>query len=387
MAGYIFLLNDLDSLNYCIDKGLYSTIMSMPKGKWKMHHEATFADYVTMKEGDNIYFFIKRNIYGIGELVNIAGQDCKFSNYPEACLPVPYKYEDIKDSLLLDEGPESVNFRWICLFRPAPHFFADGVDMDEVLSSNPSAFRMIRALQRVSFIKFDDDENQAFKDVLLKNNQAVLGLPLENRAVRVFPDGHEKMHASVQEKILSTDYKIKIEPFLESCSRDDFIQHEMAIEAGLLYQISNKDSDTVSVFGEWDYISHQVIASPFKPIHYMDKMDVFGYSYIIGHAPTKSAYFVTEIKKDIATKDDIEQTLKYVDWIKDEYCFNDYSMINAFVVAYSFDQQVIDYKNLNAIRQYTIGRRPAKTLMWNNLKLVKYSYNSSEKRLDFEIVG
>lgn len=386
MAGYIFLLNDIDSLNFCIRNGVYSTIMSQPNGKWRAHHEATFADYVTMKEGDNIYFFIKRKIYGIGELVNVAGQDCKFSNYPGACLPVPYKYGDIKDSLFLDSGPESANFRWICFFKPSPHFFIHGVDMDEVLSSNPSAFRMIRALQKVSFIKFDDEENQAFKDVLLKNNQEVLGSSLETRAAQVFIDNHEKIHAAVQGK-LSSDYKFKIEFFLESCSRDNFIEHEMAIEAGLLYQIAYKDADTINIFGEWDYLSHQVIASPFKPIHYMDKMDVFGYSYITGHAPTKSAYFLVEIKKDAAIEDDIEQALKYVDWIKDEYCFNDYSMINAFVVAYSFDQEVINYKNQNAIRQYAIGRRPAKTLMWNNLKLVKYSYNDSRKRLDFDIVG
>lgn len=375
------------SLSFCVRNGVYSTILSMPNGNWRLHQEATFADYVTMKKGDNVYFFINRNIYGVGELVDIAGQDCKFSNYPGACRPVSYNYEEVKDSLLLDSGSESVKMRWACFFKPSPHFFAQGVDMDEVLSSNPSAFRMVRALQKVSFIKFDDDENQAFKDILLKNNQEILRLPLANRETRIFKDDHVAIHASVQKKVLTKDYRIKIESFLEGCSEDALIKHEMAIEAGLLYQLTYKDSGTIKIFGEWDYFSHQVVASPFKPIDYMDKMDIFGYSYISGHKPTKSAYFLTEIKKGSASNDDIEQTLKYVDWLKDEYCFNDYSMINAFVVAYSFTQDVIDYKNKNAIRQYTIGRRPAKASMWNNLKLVKYSYNDSKKRLDFEIVG
>ena len=49
----------------------------------------------------------------------------------------------------------------------------------------------------------------------------------------------------------------------------------MAIEAGLIHQFSINDPHTCDLFGEWDYLSHQVIASPFKPIDYMDKMDLF----------------------------------------------------------------------------------------------------------------
>ena len=36
--------------------------------------------------------------------------------------------------------------------------------MDDVLASNPSQFRMLRAFWKLSFIKIDDDENQALID-------------------------------------------------------------------------------------------------------------------------------------------------------------------------------------------------------------------------------
>lgn len=36
--------------------------------------------------------------------------------------------------------------------------------------------------------------------------------------------------------------------------------------------ISSKE-DNGTPFGTWDYVSHQVAASPFKPIDYMDKND------------------------------------------------------------------------------------------------------------------
>lgn len=59
-----------------------------------MHHEGTFADYFGMKQGDNIYFFIKRKIYGIGKIINV-GSDCKYWNYIGAEKPLNYEYNGI----------------------------------------------------------------------------------------------------------------------------------------------------------------------------------------------------------------------------------------------------------------------------------------------------
>jgi hypothetical protein len=82
---------------------------------------------------------------------------------------------------------------------------------------------------------------------------------------------------------------------LSSCAEEDRLKHEMAIEAGILHQLSIKDEDTCDIFDDWDYLSHQVIASPFKPIDYMDKMDLFGYSYLPEFEPTKARFLVGEI--------------------------------------------------------------------------------------------
>nr|NIV99868.1 hypothetical protein [Candidatus Saccharibacteria bacterium]NIW80222.1 hypothetical protein [Calditrichia bacterium] len=54
MAGYIFNLDNLHSLKLYIQNGVYSTKLSPPRGYWQTHHEGTFADYATMKQGDNI---------------------------------------------------------------------------------------------------------------------------------------------------------------------------------------------------------------------------------------------------------------------------------------------------------------------------------------------
>ena len=169
MAGYIMTLSDIDSLTYCVKTGTYSTNLGTPKGNWMTYHEGTFADYLSMKPGDSIYFFIKRKIYGIGKLIEIHSE-CRFLNYIGADRPVDYSKKNYKKlEPLLDEG--AANNRCLCVFEPSPLFFLNGVDMDDALNSNPDRFRMLRAMWKVSFIKVDDDENQALMDIILKRNE------------------------------------------------------------------------------------------------------------------------------------------------------------------------------------------------------------------------
>jgi len=122
MAGYLFALNNEDSLAECLEMGIYGTVISKnATGRWNPTKEATFADFVTMKSGDNVYFFIKRKIYGIGELLEIKSTnhgiaDCKFCNYPNACEP-----KNPANGISVFIKPTDI--RWVCTFKPSPYFF------------------------------------------------------------------------------------------------------------------------------------------------------------------------------------------------------------------------------------------------------------------------
>jgi hypothetical protein len=381
MAGYLFLLDSEVSLTRCIEQGVYATQFHLNPGThfWNKPYEATFGDYATMHEGDNVYFFINRKIYGIGVLTNV-GNDCKYFNYPTASTPSVQDYLTVQPNLLWDQGPKSVDQRCICSFRPDPCFFRDGVDMDDVLSSNPMAFKMLRVIWKVSFIKFDDIENQAFRDILIKRNQ--------NALARITPDNvfsFAPANERMAERLRVNDHRMQngISVILDQAAEGTVIRHEMAIEAGILHQLSAREPSTYGIFGNWDYLSQQVVASPFKPVDYMDRMDIFGYSYVPEHKPTISKHLIIEIKKDAAEPDNVEQVMRYVDWVKDEYTHGDYSTIQAFLVAYDFDGSVIERKNRVGKRKYIIGVRPARSLEWDNLRLIRYSYNVVLHKLEF----
>lgn len=386
MAGFLFSLDSEDSLVDSINKGIYSTRLSAPNNVWRIHHEGTFADYCSMQEGDNVYFFIDRKIYGIGTLRNING-DCKFLNYPNANLPTVQNYDEIQNQLLLDLGNnESINLRFICTFIPYPVFFRNGIDMDEILSSSPNSFKILRAFWKLSFIKFSGEENQAFKNILLRRNINAIHNPNDENT---FGTNFQVFHEIIREKTLNNNrYKLSVAPFLNTIANENgSLKHEMAIEAAIIFQLTIKHQQTINVFGNWDYLTHQVVASPFKPVDYMDKMDVFGYRYIENQKPTICNYLVIEIKKGKVDSQDILQLMKYVDWIKNEYAFGDYSMIKAFLVGSEFTEKAINEFSEIVERKFIYGVRPSVSSVWNDVKLIKYTFNTETNLLNFEIIA
>jgi len=109
----------------------------------------------------------------------------------------------------------------------------------------------------------------------------------------------------------------------------------------------------------------------------MDKMDMFGYRYIKGY-DTISKYMTIEIKKDVADTSVIEQIMKYVDWIQGEYAHGDYSMIEAFIVAADFLEEVIRLRDEKCVRYFTKGFRPSVSCTWRGVRLIKYEYDGRE---------
>ena len=387
MAGYLFSIGkknnkpDFDTLYEFINRGVYSTNIPNPHRIWKPYQEGTFADYFSMNEGDNIYFFIDRKIYGIGRLININGH-CKFLNYPNSNQPTIQRYQEIRPLLLYDKGVRAINNRFLCTFEASPHFFQNGIDMDEVLSSAPEKFKILRAFQNLSFIKFSDTENQGFKDIILRRNIAAINTPNEDN---IFNQNIEESHSEIREKTNGNDhYVVEIAPFLNTINNPNgSLKHEMAIEAALIFQLNYNKSNAREIFGAWDYLSHQVIASPFKPLHYVDKMDVFGYNFIPNQKPTICDFLVVEIKRGEISSQDILQLMKYVDWIKNEYAYSDYSMIKAFMLGYSYTQEALENFAENIERKFIKGVRPSVSTEWNNVTLVQYRFNEDTQLLDF----
>ncbi len=361
MAGYVFAIggdtNPVDVIRKCAENGVYSTYMNSIS---PIPFEGTLADYMSMKPGDNIYFFCKRKYYGVGELISV-GPDCKYCNYPHSSARTVIPYDDIRDTLLLDEGAESNKYRWICTFKGSPYFFEEGIDTDEILTYKPNTFKMLRAFWKVSFIKLSDEENNSLKEIFLLRHQR----EIENQ-IGILPESNQT-HTNISAHDL-TEYIISPTDMLRTCTTRGRVNHEMALEAAVVYDLCH--GNIVSL-GNWDYVSHQVVASPFKPIDYMDKIDVLAMRFMEGtKLPCK--YLVAELKKDAADEGTIDQVLKYVDWVCNEYAYGDYEAIEACIIAAEYPNEIAQYYLEVVQRYYTLGSHPVRNKQWANLRLFKY---------------
>lgn len=362
MAGYVFAIgnntNPVEIIKKCAQQGVYSTFL---KSLSSQPFEGTLADYISMKPGDNIYFFCKRKYYGIGEIVN-TGLDCKYCNYPGSTELKEFDYDSIKDNLLVNNGQKSNNNRWLCTFKGSPYFFEEGIDTDEILKYKPNTFKMLRAFWKLSFIKLGDEENESLKEIFLLRHQKQL-----EEHTGIFPE-ENTFHQAISNHENLSSYIINPKDLLKSLTNSDGnITHEMALEAGVVYDLCKNNID---VLGCWNFVSHQVIASPFKPIDYMDKIDVFATRYL-QNTKIPCKYLVAELKKDGAGTDSIDQVLKYVDWVCSEYTYGNYDAIEACIIASSFDD-MLTYFTKTVKRFYTVGSHPAKNGEWNKLKLIRY---------------
>lgn len=277
------------------------------------------------------------------------------------------------------------------MFKSSPYFFKNGVDMDDVLSSDPDAFKMLRVFHQRSFIKLDDVENRALKSFIIQRNEQDLHTY----------DSQKHYDGSNQEKILN-DVKTKfctdkdtyilnaVDIFQEGMKVKKYpnkISSETYVE-GLILDYTKRQN---RLLGYWDFISRQYPASPAKPSEYVDFMDLFGYRYVHDYVKDGiiSKYIVIEVKADEINEDTVLQVMKYVDWVCKEFAHNDYSMIEAYIIGYSMRENLLeDNKNLYTRNFIKSSKRNAnrgidvETGVWREVKYVSYVdiYNDMKHR-------
>lgn len=376
MAGYIFAVAKDSWNDFCeenLKKGFFAPFVSM-LDKTKTARQiksiynvllASYADLVTMKAGDNIYFLSNRKLYGIGNAVNI-DSDCKYDNYINASALLSDDQVETDSALTT----QATNARWVCFFVPAPQFFKLGVDMDDVLRYKPNVFKMLRAFENRSFIKIDDEENRALKEYIFLENEKV------GRSEEVHFAFDDSLHASLHDRDL-LPYILNLRKALEAHDIDE-LRSEMLVEAFFLQKVAK---GKIPFMGSWDHLTHQLIASPFKPLKYIDKIDVFGYRFS-EHYPDDpkliTKFLIIELKKDKVNKSTLEQLMQYVDWICDEYASGDYSLIEAYVLGPGIVRNTAQAKQDVCQRSYIASTHPVVQKKWTNVKFIQYQIEEDD---------
>ncbi len=343
---------DAKAKQYALEKCIYEGIYSARCSETGAPFIGTLADYLGMKTGDNIFFFKDRTIYGIGELVNIAEVDCRYRVKPRT---------EGGESLI--EVNDPISHPFVCTFKPKPYFFKSGVDMDEVLMFNPDIMKSLRFFSKRTFMKLDDFECDAIKNILVRKNEDCLTSFDADKHYAYSDLVHEKMAEKIKED--EDGYKLSIFDYIS----DGKVSSEYYIEGAIMNLLRNSTS---RVIGKWDFIGRQYPASPPKPSEYEESMDLFGYRYVPGYRGAISKYIVIELKTGTINREHVQQTMKYVDWISREYSKGDYSMIEAYTVGYDKEENIEQQVAPITDRNYIIESHPVENRKWQDLRILSY---------------
>jgi len=389
MAGYIINLASKEKLGLYVTHGAYGTIIKRPKNNyWAYAQERTLADYLTIRPDALVFFFLRREIYGVGRVVSfkVGSQELvALANYPGASFPHASPPRNPEDYLWRENGEK--NLRWVIFFEPHPYFFKTGLDMDEVLASDvKGVVRALRVFEGVSFMQMEDDEAQVILDLLLRHNEKVINGFLSTKDV--FDSKAKQTHDGICEHDL-TRYNIDLDGLAGKYTNlDGSIRHEALVHAWLANALAKKQGQAINIFGDWDYVANQYPASPQKPVRYMDRIDIFGYvekAISPDVSPTVVRYKIVEIKKDkVQSRDAINQLIKYVDWIAHTRAGGNYSMVDAYFVAHDYADSVVKYVQDTLPKDFVTPRRPYAPAQWKQLHLIRYNYTGGTPALELQ---
>jgi hypothetical protein len=361
---------------------------------------ATFADLATIRDGDLVFFFKKRRIYGVGRLERAGdAQHCVVLNYPGALTPAP-NVPSADDAIIgPDVDAEWRRIRVVVRFRPFPHYFSDGIDMDEFLSS-PWADDAwgLRFWQGFSFQQLGEREANDLLTTFYRRFandvrpiSQIAEAPAAALDVRYRSDLHRPFAVSDIVAPNPGDY------IADGELRSEELLHGLLVDQldpilGLHGSALLRSDDRLDIF-------HELAASPPKPPTFGDWIDLMttrSYPTLTGDARRAIHYEVIEVKKGsfgILSQmydKNIPQVMKYVDFIAQRYAGGNYAAVSATVIARRFGDPLLErHRQAQQVesgvstRAYVLDPHdPNPTRTWQQLRLLTYSWDGNALQIE-----
>lgn len=270
--------------------------------------------------------------------------------------------------------------RWLIQFEPSPSILVDGVDMDDLLSYRSYAYRSLRQWESLSFLKLDCDEAAAVREAVLLANYSYAKSGQQPQLEALSTESVAHRLAQLGAPIPASPSS---RPIISHWRNGRGLGAESALEASVLMDLATPNSSSMKAFGKWDWLYRQVPASPPKPSKYASRMDILcSRAYSDAHR-FPASYLVIELKKGSAELRDVDQVMRYVDWIAREYCGGNYSRVDAAIVARAVDAKVLSYAGECGQRTYTLGSQRSQTTKWTSIALYGYEVAADNESLQF----
>ena len=311
-SGVFIVLYDQATLNLYLSKGIYGFLMPPiydPVSFKSMHYHA-LGDYACIREGTDVFFFLKRKIYYGGKVIGSKNHAAFYLNGQYSPLG-----KKANANLYWDESKRNI---YKSTDKPGIFKIKSGQDKCQPY-----------------LIRFED--NSGLKGKYISSDELYFELgkfpyPLPTNAIsgmsfctmtpgevsvalKLIETSNEKINIETDENIELTEDPLPFTPSLGFTSINEAMEqsdNEAHLEALLLANPSIWPED---IRPTGDYVlCRQVPMSPFKPPQWIDKANICIYrDPLISNGTIPN--IILELKKKQANKKDVEQVVKYAKWL------------------------------------------------------------------------
>lgn len=331
MKGYVFSVgSDFDAAK-SLGKGVFGVLQESTTALWNWQMIETFADYAGMEEGDLVFFFQKRRIYGVGRLA-------KPKHWPAAVIwnrPDGYLAHGAGKPLFAPDGrAPPVLFHFV----PHPVFFKQGIDMDEVLAdANARPDWALRFFWKRSFIQLDEHEAKTILATFVRKFPGEISVPT---AKSDEPPSRPGLMPFAFADIIRQNAS-----FVSSLGG---LAPEAVLHGALVSEITQNGLPCDRRDERTAVVIHEAPASPPKPADYIDRIDILRARCLSGSPGGIPHHWdIVESKAGIvsleAGKAVLGQVMKYVDFVAREKCAGDYGAVSGHIVARGYEAPLIRF--------------------------------------------
>lgn len=298
MGYHIFLVGE-DNFDVCIQRGVYGGIQSQGSTKSDQINSEIIAGFAGVKSGDFIFFYVKnRGIYGLWKVISDPFFDAaRIWNEPNQLYP------------------------YRVLFAPTVRKFSVPVAMADILD--------LRDKGKIWTFDLGPITKKSHQPITTNEGKELLRLILRNNPIFVEPDIIPNPYSP------STTNPL---PLSFNCDNNGRLKYEGYLNAWFMQAFSQ--GKLKNLIGDYrDFLN-------FVPTSFNKVMDVFlTHVTTIDSVDILHKFTCIELKTGTVSEDDLNQIIKYENWLIRKLADGDSEMVQSILVGFEFDDRVVEYRD------------------------------------------
>lgn len=324
--GYHIFVASQDTFKISIDRGVYGGIHMSGSGKAEQINSEVIASLMSIKSGDFVFFYVKKvGFYGLWKITN----------------KLLYDEEDIY-------GVPEQKYPYRVCFTPAVREFDKPVALSDILDLRDKG--KIWTFDLGAFIK------KNHYPITTEEGKELIRLLLRNNPISIPPGNIPHLYSLTQ---------TNPPPLSFECNKYGHLRYEGYLSAW--FSRSFAQGKLKELIGDYRDVLNYI------PTSFNKVMDIFlTHVTTIDSVDILHKFTCIELKTGVVSEEDLNQIVKYENWLVRKLADGDSEMIQSILVGLDFDDKVIEYRRKRiAIEEKTV-------------RLIKYKVNSQRNDLILE---